>query len=50
MSGKFHMILDYRKSITIEQFEILSYLKEEKTALMKDAFYKALHNILERSA
>ncbi len=42
MSGRFHMIMDYRESITIDHFEVLSYQSEDKIALIKDALHGAI--------
>lgn len=42
ITGKFQAVLDYRESPAIDQFEIISYQKEEKTALLQNLIRSAL--------
>lgn len=42
MTGKYHIILDYRESNAIDHFKLLSYQKEEKTQFMERCFKEAM--------
>lgn len=41
ITGKYHVILDYRNSSTLGQFELLSYQSDEKNIKIKNALQKA---------
>ncbi len=44
IAGKFHIILDYRESDAIDQFEIISYQNAENTVFLKNMLQKAFRN------
>ncbi len=44
MMGKFHVVLDYRDSNSMKEFELLTYQKEEKAARLNMIFQQTIAN------